>query len=80
MTKDEVGGWHHQLNGHEFGHTPGDSGGQRILACCMQSMRSQSVRYDLMTEQEHDTAVKMEIKKPCERRLGPCGAKANGFT
>ena len=23
-----------QLNGHEFEHTPGDSGGQRSLVCC----------------------------------------------
>ena len=27
-------GWHHQLNGHEFEQTPGDSGGQGILVCC----------------------------------------------
>ena len=25
-------GWHHQLNGHEFEQTMGDSGGQRSLA------------------------------------------------
>ena len=25
---------HHQLNGHESEKTPGDSGGQRSLACC----------------------------------------------
>ena len=25
---------HHRLNGHEFEQTPGDSGGQRSLACC----------------------------------------------
>ena len=25
--------WHHQLNGHEFEQIPGDSGGQRKLAC-----------------------------------------------
>ena len=25
---------HHQLNGHEFEQTPGDSGGQRSLARC----------------------------------------------
>ena len=25
---------HHQLNGHGFGQTPGDSGGQRNLICC----------------------------------------------
>ena len=33
-TEDEVVGWHHRLNGHEFEQTPGDSGGQRSLACC----------------------------------------------
>ena len=26
--------WHHQLNGHEFEKAPGDSEGQRSLACC----------------------------------------------
>ena len=27
-------GWHHQLDGHEFEQTQGDSEGQRSLACC----------------------------------------------
>ena len=27
-------GWHHQLKGHEFGQTLGDSEGQGILARC----------------------------------------------
>ena len=27
-------GWHHQLNGHEFKQTPGDSEGQGSLTCC----------------------------------------------
>ena len=27
-------GWHHQLNGHGFGWTPGDGDGQGVLACC----------------------------------------------
>ena len=31
-TEDEMVGWHHQLNGHDFEQTPGDSGGQS-LAC-----------------------------------------------
>ena len=29
-----MAGWHHQLNGHEFEQTQGDSEGQRSLACC----------------------------------------------
>ena len=32
--QDEMVGWHHQLNGHEFEQTPGDSEGQGSLACC----------------------------------------------
>ena len=27
-------GWHHWCNGHTLGQTPGDSEGQRSLACC----------------------------------------------
>ena len=34
MTEDEMVGWHHQLNGHEFEQTPGDSEEQGNLACC----------------------------------------------
>ena len=34
MTEDEMVGWHHRLNAHEFGQVPGDSGGQRSVACC----------------------------------------------
>ena len=34
MTEGEMIGWHHQLSGHEFEQTPGDSEGQGSLACC----------------------------------------------
>ena len=34
MTEDEMVGWHHQLNGHEFEQTPGDGDGQESLECC----------------------------------------------
>ena len=34
MTSDEMVEWHHQLDGHEFEHTPGDGEGQGSLACC----------------------------------------------
>ena len=35
MTEDEMVGWHHQLNGHEFEQTVGDSEGQGSLARCI---------------------------------------------
>ena len=34
MTEDEMVGWHHWLNGHEFEHVLGDGEGKRSLACC----------------------------------------------
>ena len=33
-TEDEMAGWHHQLNGHEFEQTPGVCDKQGGLACC----------------------------------------------
>ena len=33
MTEDEMVGWHHQLNRHEFEQNLGDSG-QGSLTCC----------------------------------------------
>ena len=32
--EDEMIGWHHRLNGHGFGSTPGVGDGQGGLACC----------------------------------------------
>ena len=34
MKEDEMVGWHHQFNGHEFDQAPGVGDGQGILACC----------------------------------------------
>ena len=34
MTKDEMVGWHHQLNGHGFEQILGDGEGQGSLVCC----------------------------------------------
>ena len=34
MTEDEMAGWHHRLDGHGFGWTPGVGDGQGGLACC----------------------------------------------
>ena len=34
LIEDEMVGWHHQFNGHEFVQGPRDSEGQGSLACC----------------------------------------------
>ena len=35
-TENEMVGWHHWLNGHDFGWTPGVGDGHGRLACCSQ--------------------------------------------
>ena len=50
MTEDEMIGWHHQFNGHEFEQTLGDSEGQGNLACCSPRGRKASD----MTQQLND--------------------------
>ena len=33
-TEDEMVGWHHHLDGHEFEQAPGVDDGQESPACC----------------------------------------------
>ena len=34
MTEDEMVGWHHRVDAHEFGQAPGVGVGQGSLVCC----------------------------------------------
>ena len=52
-TEDEMAGWNHQLDGHEFGWTPGVGDGQGGLACC----DSWSCKESDMTEQVNRTEL-----------------------
>ena len=38
-TEDDMVGWHHRLNGHEFGWGTGVGIGQGGLVCCSSSGR-----------------------------------------
>ena len=49
VTEDEMVGWRHQVNGHEFEQTLGDSEGQGSLACCSTWGLKES---DIETEQQ----------------------------
>ena len=48
MTEDEMAGWHHRLDGHEFEQAPGVDDGQGGLACC--GSWGRRVRHDWATE------------------------------
>ena len=51
---DEMIGWHHQLTGHEFEQTLGDSEGQGSLVHCSGVARR---GHNLATEQQHSSLV-----------------------
>ena len=59
MTEDEMVGWHHQLNVHEFDQTPGDGEGQGSLACCSPWDHKESD----MTEQLNNTSVQTGLPR-----------------
>ena len=56
MTQDEIVGWHHQLNGHEFEQTLGYSERQGSLGV-LQSLGPQRVGHGLATEQQQPLMV-----------------------
>ena len=56
-TEDEMVEWPHQLDGHEFEWTPGVGDGQGGLACDGQSIVSQRVGHDWVTELSESCSV-----------------------
>ena len=58
MTEDEMVGWHHRLNGHEFEQTLGDSEGMGNLKCY--SPWGCRLRHDLATEQQQCVCTNFE--------------------
>ena len=55
MTEDEMVGWHHQINGHEFEQAPGDGEEQGSLVCC--SPWGRRVGQDWASEQQQSQVV-----------------------
>ena len=54
-AEDEMVREHHQLNGHEFGQTPGDRRTEETGV--LQSVRLQRVRHNLVTEQQQQDYI-----------------------
>ena len=49
---NEMVGWHHELNGHEFEQTPGDGKGQDSLACCSPWGHKESFRTERLNKKK----------------------------
>ena len=57
MTEDEMAGWHHCLNGHEFEQTLRDGEGQESLACAVHAVAKSWTRLsDSKTTMAHNLA------------------------
>ena len=56
MTEDEMVGWHHRLDGHGFGWTPGVYDGQGGLACCSSWVAKSQTQLSDWTELRHLSA------------------------
>ena len=70
MTEDEMVGWHHRLNEHEFEQTLGDNEGQGSLAGCSPWGRKES---DITaTEQQTITTKLTHGEKLAFSRNGSC--------
>ena len=52
MTEDEMVGWHHHLNGHEFEQTPGVGDGQGSLVFCSPWGRKESDRTEQLNNEK----------------------------
>ena len=61
MTEDEIIGWYHQLNGHEFEQASGVGDGQGSLACC-----------SLWSQKELDTTEQLNRTDPLLVGEGAC--------
>ena len=58
-TEYEMVGWHHQLNGHEFGWAPGVGVGQGGLVCCSSWGRKELDMTDWLNWTEKDIYFKL---------------------
>ena len=65
MTEDEMAGWHHRLDGHEFEQTPGVCDGQGGLACCDSRGRKESDTTELMCQLRGSLIVQLVKNLQC---------------
>ena len=74
-TKDEMAGWHHWLDGHEFEGTPGDGDGQGGLACCSSWGGKASDTTEQLNWTEYSSILAWEIPRTEE----PGGLQSMGL-
>ena len=71
MTEDEMVGWHHQLNGHEFEQVLGHGEGQESLACCSPWGRKQSDTTERLNNNKSETHCSPGFLSVCVEESNP---------
>ena len=64
-------GWRHQLNGHEFEQTPGDSEGQGSLVYCNPWGHKELAMTEQLKEESEKAGLKLNIQKTKIMAYGP---------
>ena len=65
MTEDEVVGWHHRLNGHEFKQTAEASEGQGSLVCCNPQGRKESDMTERLNNKQSTLGLGIQEDTSC---------------
>ena len=76
-TEDEMVVWHHQLNGHGFGWTPGVGDGQGSLVCCSPWGHKESDTTEQLNWTELRTLVCMSAQS-CPTLCNPMDCSSPG--
>ena len=63
MTEDEIVGWYHRLDGHEFDRALGDGDGQGSLACCNPWGHKESDKTEQLNNNKNTTLYSDYIPK-----------------
>ena len=63
-TEDEMVGWHHRLNGHEFQQTLGDGEGQGSPVCCSPRGHKESDTIEWLNNSDPGCQVKEQCHHP----------------
>ena len=69
-TEDEMVGWHHRLDGHGFGWTPGVGDGQGGLVCCSPWGRKESDTTERLNWTELNKNCHAKIRGAKQRQCG----------
>ena len=82
MTEDEMDGWPHLLNRHEFEPAPGDGEGQGRLACCSPRGRKESDTTYWLSHNNNEQCRVTKMDKqasPCLKFLSPWPTHSSFF-